>query len=274
MNAKKINYSAHLNNTANHNNTVVFCIKDGYHIGDELTVNSNLNYTWNNTEKALLVSTSQDQSVLNLISLLSIKGNGAEDRFIDVSMVTPDGDTVNLAELNINPNTINTNNLDNKLQSSIENIEQKNTSNNQQNLNAVNNSDYLSYLSNNSFTIEEDDSLNFLPQATEENLPIQINKIQDNSAGDLYKVIKDSFKNTDKLEIWGYNLQADKLDLQDFANEVKGMFDYSVQNGDLEISLHTNEKDYSIVFKDVDTDKFADSLDEALASIIINNVKI
>ncbi len=121
-----------------------------------------------------------------------------------------------------------------------------------------------------SFDYKENQGADFLESSIEERLPFEIKQSKE---GDVYKILRDSFSNgSDVLEIEGYDISTDKLDLADFIREFNDIVNYSLykdhDNLNLNVYNGNNTSEYSIILKDAISNTDA-NLDDILQNLII-----
>ncbi|MFL1780703.1 hypothetical protein ABSA28_00397 [Candidatus Hepatincolaceae symbiont of Richtersius coronifer] len=117
-------------------------------------------------------------------------------------------------------------------------------------------------------TFKKVEAENFLEGALEERLLYYLNKTDD---GAIYKILKNSFINNNEHEVWGYELGQDKIDLAEFVDEYGSLASYHLSKNEGNLQLHIeSDRDYSIIFKEVDFDKTQGDLDDILQNMVIN----
>jgi hypothetical protein len=237
---------------------ITVVIKDGYQNGDILKLdNTDIHYSWSNIDKTLFIQASDTINIADTLKHLSLQGKNGEDRFLEITLMTKSGEHINLKELEIsaNPTIINTNSVEKDI-INREILEKKTVD---------------SPLSDSkSKLLEEKYGVDFLDITLEEVIPYTIKQLDDEKNGDIYTILKNSLEKQQEIEIWGYDLKKDKVDLSQIANDLGAIFEYSVNGSDIELQVHSTEIDYSIILKEVNLDKFSDNIEEAITNIVIN----
>ncbi len=237
------------------NNTLSISIKDGYEAGDKLGFASSEKYFWNNEDKSLYVKTTENTNIVEVLKKVYLEGEGNKDRFLDVKYTSKDGKVIEINEYSITPSIIDSvSNTFTRASTKTENIEID------ANIKEI-------VWESGSLIHEETKGGDFLSSAVEEQLPYYLNKSEE---GDIYKILKNSLIDNNKLEIWDYNITHDKIDLAEFAKEYGSSFNYSINKDheDLELHLSNSSEQYSIILKGIDIDN--NDIDQVIHNIIID----
>ncbi len=233
------------NNTSNIDKLVV-SIKDGYQDGDRLNIDldlQNISSQWNSEDRSLVINNATNIEFSQIMDNLYLEGaNNGFGRFIDVAFVDNSGDSINLKEFEIEP-------IYNNLEQQFDTF----------------NFDLISY--------QELQGADFLSYDSEEKISFVVEKKQD---GDIYKILKDSFLDQNEIEIWGYNITNDKIDIGDCVqNSDLNNLNATISKNNSDVLLSFGEDSaYNIVLKEINGDTSNDKLEEILHSLILDSFNI
>jgi len=225
---------------------LVVSIKDGYQSGDKLNLNLDLysvHSMWNSEDKSLIVDNTSNLEFSQILNNLYLEGdNNGQGRFVEVAFIDDKGDNINLKEFEIEP-------VYKDFQQQFDTFH----------------SDLISY--------QELQGGDFLSYDSEEKLSFVVEKKED---GDIYKILKDSFLDNNEIEIWGYDLNSDKIDIGEFVDnlDLKNL-NATVSKNDSDVLVSFGEQSaYNIVLKDISGDTSNDKLEEVLNSLILDSFNI
>ncbi len=227
-------------------------IIDGMVEGDKLTLaqpDDVLSYKWDNTSKILSLEIQNDKNIKHILSSVMLDGKEAANSRLLEAKIFIDQSQYVLQEYSLFPSY---------------------------HLNLEENHD----LFHNGFHEELDLSLNlpnisysdvkgadFLNIDMVEALPYFLNK---NNNSDVYTILKNEASDKHNIEIWGYNLSQDKIDLNNFAEDLRGVHYQILGDQDLQLSIYNSEHEYSIILKEVASMNAFDTLDDIIQNLVLN----
>ena len=244
------------------NNQLLILIKDGFKEGDTLKLNlDNTEYSWNPESQLLTINAKDNMNISTVIDNISLTGDGLQERMLNVKFAAQGGFVVELQNFSLTPE------VDFTLQEANGFLNAENSIEESYSIEYEPDTEWDS-----GFMMYQESSVgaNFLDSAEEELLPFYLSQ---DASGDIYTILKNSFKQQDELEIWGYDIARDKVNLEEFFNEFGDALEFSIskEENDLQLHLSATNNDFNIVFKEASSMINEESnLDELLQSLVLN----
>ena len=243
-------------------NQVLILIKEGFKEGDTLDLSlDNTEYAWNPEAQLLTVNATENMNISTVIENISLKGDGLQERMLNVKFASQGGFIVELQNFGLTPEVAFTAEETNGFLNAENSIEESY---------AIEYSPDTEWDSGFMMYQESSVGANFLDSAEEELLPFYLSQ---DTNGDIYTILKNSFKQQDELEIWGYDIAKDKVNLEEFFNEFGDALEFSIskEDNDLQLHLSSTDNDFNIVFKEASTSLSEESnLDDLLQSLVLD----